>query len=245
MRLRKTSDSSDIPQDTPLARTLKSPRPELSFRAIPTKLLDLLSPLCLRKRAVSDPGRVEVRINPSLHPTKTHDNDSGYLSFPPPTFRHNGQPRALDSRLYPELPDSSPPNPTLHTSFESSTQPVQARARSIPPELAFPTLACPYTSTQFTIPPIPAHLSTSLSRRPIHHLPCHRSLPKTDPLSLRGGGLQKLRDDERIPRYLWLLSGQRGKPPTAKEFREWRGKWRDKVKAVREKKAKDNNKVGG
>ena len=228
----------DASKDSALATTFEGPKTELSLRAIPTKLLKFCYPPCLRKRAVSDPGPIEVQTSIVVSTKPSNHCNSGYQSFPPPTFQHSGQPRALDSRLYPEILDPS----RAASSFPKSSQTQDSHGQRVTEGLAFPNLTCPHTSTKIPIPLIPPHLSASLSRRPIHHISSHSSLPKANSLSLRGGKLKPLADNERIPASLWYLSGQRGKPPTAAEFREWRAKNKEKVKALEKQKAEGKKK---
>lgn len=47
-------------------------------------------------------------------------NEETYTSFPAPTFKHAGQPRALDSRTYPELAQNPPHSPKHHPSHPIS-----------------------------------------------------------------------------------------------------------------------------
>lgn len=47
------------------------------------------------------PLSVEPVFSPPFNPGRRLGNRSTYTSFPAPVFRHNGQPRALDSRLHP------------------------------------------------------------------------------------------------------------------------------------------------
>lgn len=74
----------------------------------------------------------------STEPVFDSASCSTYTSFPAPTFTTNGQPRALDSRLYPDL--AFPPK----SSFQRQRRQQQERRGQGSAELRFPALRCPY-----------------------------------------------------------------------------------------------------
>ncbi len=103
-------DAHQISRHDPSALVDLHPAPPLKdvpeTLPLPLKLISVLCPPRRRKDPQRHPPSPAVLPLPSpgsdpiLAPSFAHS--STYTSFPPPTFHHNGQPRALDSRLYPD-----------------------------------------------------------------------------------------------------------------------------------------------
>lgn len=163
--------------------------------------------LNLRKRAKSSPAKgfqsppipppasseATAPIGISSPEGFTATRISSYESFPPPSFDLNGQPRALDSKLYPKevtasSPSSSHPartsiraketSPSIVPNFsrprhrasttpgDQHAPPPSALTATITPTSPAASQATPSSSNRNNIPPIPAHLTHSLAQRP-------------------------------------------------------------------------------
>ncbi len=162
--------------------------------------------LNLRKRAKSSPAKgfqfpptpppASSEATPPIGTSSPEDltatRISSYESFPAPSFDLNGQPRALDSRLYPEEATASSPssdhaaqtgtcaNETSPSIVPNFSRPrhrdsITSGDRRSPPTTAPTTTpptsppspqAAPPSSDRNNIPPIPPHRTRSLSRRP-------------------------------------------------------------------------------
>lgn len=106
-----------------------------------------------QRRSLSPPP-----ASPIFPISSTTQSESTYTSFPAPTFAHNGQPRALDSRLHTDSISSfssesncrggnADPAYSEGSSKEIPDSNTTQQDRT-PPQLQLPTLTCPYSHPQ-------------------------------------------------------------------------------------------------
>ncbi|MCJ1415659.1 hypothetical protein MMC32_001991 [Xylographa parallela] len=230
-----TTINSQPPTHSPLAippsPPLPSPTPHPPKRPLPQQVLALLC-LPYRKR----PKHPPPPSTPSPHPPpyaphpphrrRRTSFDTRYHSFPPPLFTTRGQPRALDTRLYPELlaDEDDAPDPDADHRFWSARPQLWAE------------IAAAQRSDAVPVSP-PARAASPPTAKPTPPSETPRSEPAPPPstapphLTLRGGGGPPIRlpDAQRLPPITWCFAGGRGPPPTAGEYRAWRARERARI----------------
>ncbi|MCJ1317851.1 hypothetical protein MMC15_003178 [Xylographa vitiligo] len=244
----------------PLTPTLPSPTTPSPKRPLPQQVLHLLC-LPYRKRPLpTPPTPTPPQDHPSSslhHPHHHHHRyrrtsfDTRYHSFPPPTFTGRGQPRALDSRLYPEVladdDDADDDAPTPHEHGRDADR----RFWSSRPHL-WAEIAAAQRGDAASDAPLAAGEDASPAPNPEHAPPAadpaagtpsiqperasatsdRASGPTTPPrLSLRGGAEPRtgLPDAQRLPALTWRLAGGMGRPPTVGAYRAWRAREKARI----------------
>ncbi|MCJ1433183.1 hypothetical protein MMC27_002542 [Xylographa pallens] len=244
------------PLTIPPSPSLPPPTPHSPKRPLPHQVLDLLC-LPYRKRATPKtppppsppPHPHPPSCAPRPHRRRRTSFDTRYHSFPPPVFTGRDQPRALDSRLYPELlADEADEHPSHApaAAADDETHPFW-RARShlwaetaaaqrseaggvlAPDTGAHPALGADREDSAAAAP------TTTIRIPPERHHSNPAPPPRNAPprLVLRGGGgggaPVRLPDAQHLPPITWRLAGGRGPPPTAGEYRAWRARERERI----------------
>ncbi|MCJ1283966.1 hedgehog receptor activity [Xylographa opegraphella] len=242
-----------------LSPSLPSSTPPSPKRPLPHQVLDLLClPYRKRRKPTTPPSPPPPPPPPASCTTRFPRRrrtsfDSLYHSFPPPVFTGCGQPRALDSRLYPELltDEDEDEHEQEHTHEHASdadhhfwsarshlwAEIVAAQRDSQPAHQTGRAATTPRT------PPRPPP-----ERRP--HPQGRSNAPPH--LSIRGGGgggnngpRIRLPDAQRLPSLAWYLAGGMGAPPTAGKYRAWRARERARIAEANETKGREGREGRG
>ncbi|MCJ1379966.1 hypothetical protein MMC17_003069 [Xylographa soralifera] len=237
------------PLTIPLSPSLPSPTTQPPKRPLPQQVFDLLC-IPYRKRAkptppTSSPPQQPASRIPRCHRRRRTSFDNKYHSFPPPVFTGRGQPRALDSRLYPELLADEEEHSHAHASDDDrhfwTARPhlwaeIVAAQRGDAGDLiaepdAQPLARADEADNAGSAPtakpnPLPEPNSQNADSQAALQ-------PSQSPLrlSLRGGGgpAARLPDAQRLPPIAWRLAGGFGPPPTAGEYRAWRAREKERI----------------
>ena len=183
----------------------------------------VLNMLCIPNRRRSSSSRPTSQLTPCpsrFCRRRRTSFDNRYHSFPPPEFTGQGQPRALDSRLYPELLADEEDS---HEDDSAEDHRYWSHRRHLLAEIVADQRRAAGNST------------VKQERRSLHHSGPDDTAEAESPandvesalqpaespprLSLRGG---RLPDAQRLPSLPWRLAGGAGPPPTAGEYRAWR-----------------------
>ncbi|MCJ1290698.1 hypothetical protein MMC34_002240 [Xylographa carneopallida] len=230
----------------PLSPPLPSSTNQTPKRPLPQQVLDFLC-IPYRKRAkptTPTPPTLEPPTScvPRCHRRRHTSFDDRYHSFPPPVFTGRGQPRALDSRLYPEVfadegEHSLEHGPDGDHHFWSSRPhlwaEIVASQRGSASDLHAEQQAQPAPDTNQG----EDHAASPSTAKP-NPLPQTTAIPTTKDslasypprLYLRGGGPPvRIPDAQRLPPLAWRLAGGIGPAPTAGEYRAWKARERERI----------------
>ena len=121
-------------ETAPISATVSVPKRLFAITCYPFRRKNLPK----YRQTLPTPRPTSPRLHKRRGPRRHSQQRSSLVSFPPPTFTEKGQPRALDTRLYPELEEDQYLFDDEHGVYSKSTP---ASARSAHPEM--PRSNCP------------------------------------------------------------------------------------------------------
>ncbi|MCJ1389474.1 hypothetical protein MMC18_002331 [Xylographa bjoerkii] len=207
-------------------------------RPLPHKVFDFL---CIPYRKPSLSTSTSTSTSPITHQPASYvphchrrrrtSFDNRYHSFPPPVFTSRGQPRALDSRLYPELLADEDHG---HGYGSDEDRPYWSARPHLWAEIVAAhraEVAVPSGEQGADSPLDAAQADRAYRTLAAEDSEC-ASQPIKSPsrLSLRGGGsTTRLPNAQRLPPIAWRLAGGIGPPPTAGQYRAWKAREKERI----------------